>query len=341
MTNRKDLLDDAIMRPGRLEVQIEVTLPDEKGRYDILTIHTSKMLNNGYTTNINLDSIAKLSVNFTGAEIESIVKNAVSYSISRELDPSNLANAKNIKPIITQDDLVRGYQEIKPLFGSLSNEIGIITSKEFTLYSDNYNYIYDDIINSLTPKNTQILYDHIVNELEGIEVSPDTDELELIASEQGHIDHVVVNSKNINRIVNDKESINELLDSSLSDLRSSLQSLYDSSYNESLFSEYYDSVWDELSRYFIGDKIFTEIPHPYKKDVMVEHISIEIANFYSNLIEYLKDNRSSSNYDTLAYHGTYLTVLAETHGCLRLVLPDYADYRKTEKNINSYFGDYV
>jgi vesicle-fusing ATPase len=149
MTNRKDLLDDAIMRPGRLEVQIEVTLPDEKGRFDILTIHTSKMLNNGYTTNINLDEIAKLSINFTGAEIESIVKNAVSYSISREIDVSNLENAKNIKPIITQDDLVRGFKEIKPLFGSLSNEIGIITSKEFTLYSDNYKYVYNDIINNI------------------------------------------------------------------------------------------------------------------------------------------------------------------------------------------------
>ena len=149
MTNRKDLLDDAIMRPGRLEVQIEVTLPDEKGRLDILTIHTSKMLKNGYTSNLNLDDIAKLSINFTGAEIESIVKNAVSYSISREIDVSNLENAKNIKPKITQDDLVRGFKEIKPLFGSLSNEIGIITSKEFRLYSDNYKYVYDDIINNI------------------------------------------------------------------------------------------------------------------------------------------------------------------------------------------------
>lgn len=145
MTNRKDLLDDAIMRPGRLEVQIEVTLPDEKGRYDILTIHTSKMSKNGYASDLNLDEIAKLSVNFTGAEIESIVKNAVSYSISRELDPSNLANAKNIKPIIIQEDLIRGYQEIKPLFGSLSNEIGIITSREFKLYSGNYANVYHTI----------------------------------------------------------------------------------------------------------------------------------------------------------------------------------------------------
>ncbi len=64
--------------------------------------------------------------------------------LQQEQYPSNLANAKNIKPIITQDDLVRGYQEIKPLFGSLSNEIDIITSKEFTLYSDNYKYIYEN-----------------------------------------------------------------------------------------------------------------------------------------------------------------------------------------------------
>ncbi len=161
MTNRKDLLDDAIMRPGRLEVQIEVTLPDEKGRFDILTIHTSKMSKNGYASDLNLDEIAKLSVNFTGAEIESIVKNAVSYSISREIDPSNLANAKNIKPIITQEDLIRGYQEIKPLFGSLSNEIGIITSREFKLYSNEYANIYNtisDIIkNKTNGKVTSIL----------------------------------------------------------------------------------------------------------------------------------------------------------------------------------------
>lgn len=150
MTNRKDLLDEAIMRPGRLEVQIEVSLPDEKGRFDILTIHTNKMFKNGYTSDINLEQIAKLSVNFTGAEIESIIKNAVSYSISRELDPSNLQNAKDIKPIITQEDLIRGFKEINPLFGSLSNEINTITSKEFKLYSETYSKIYDDVINVIS-----------------------------------------------------------------------------------------------------------------------------------------------------------------------------------------------
>jgi vesicle-fusing ATPase len=44
MTNRKDLIDEALLRPGRLEVQVEISLPDEKGRFQILQIHTSSLL---------------------------------------------------------------------------------------------------------------------------------------------------------------------------------------------------------------------------------------------------------------------------------------------------------
>lgn len=43
MTNRKDMIDDALMRPGRLEVQMEISLPNEHGRYQILNIHTARM----------------------------------------------------------------------------------------------------------------------------------------------------------------------------------------------------------------------------------------------------------------------------------------------------------
>lgn len=43
MTNRRDMIDDALLRPGRLEVQVEISLPDEEGRVEILNIHTSRM----------------------------------------------------------------------------------------------------------------------------------------------------------------------------------------------------------------------------------------------------------------------------------------------------------
>ena len=68
MTNRKDLLDTAILRPGRFEVHIEVKLPDAKGREQILKIHTKDLRKNKIlASNVKLDELARLTKNFTGA----------------------------------------------------------------------------------------------------------------------------------------------------------------------------------------------------------------------------------------------------------------------------------
>lgn len=47
MTNRKDMIDEAVLRPGRLELHMEISLPDERGREQIFEIHTRKMRKNG------------------------------------------------------------------------------------------------------------------------------------------------------------------------------------------------------------------------------------------------------------------------------------------------------
>lgn len=150
MTNRLDMLDEALLRPGRFEVQIEIGLPDEKGRHDILKIHTNKMNNSGYLDKcVNLEEIAGITKNFTGAELESVVKNAVSYSIAKELDPANLSSAKDINPIVTQTELIKSANEIKPQYGSVSKEIEIITSIPFELYAVEYAQKYNDIMNKI------------------------------------------------------------------------------------------------------------------------------------------------------------------------------------------------
>jgi vesicle-fusing ATPase len=150
MTNRRDLIDEAILRPGRLEVQIEISLPDESGRKEILQIHTMKMKSTGHMeSTINLDEIAANTKNFTGAEIESVVKTSVSYALSRELDPTNLAQAKNINPIVTKSDFERSLREIKPQFGTRSTLIDIICSTELEFYSDEYKETYADISNKM------------------------------------------------------------------------------------------------------------------------------------------------------------------------------------------------
>ncbi len=150
MTNRKDLIDEAILRPGRLEVQIEISLPDESGRKEILLIHTKKMNSTGHMdSSINLDEIAVNTKNFTGAEIESVVKTSVSYALSRELDPANLSQAKNINPIVTKSDFERSLREIKPQFGTRSALIDIICSTELQMYSDEYKETYADIADKM------------------------------------------------------------------------------------------------------------------------------------------------------------------------------------------------
>ena len=46
MTNRLDMIDEALLRPGRLEIHMEINLPDEKGRLQILNVHTANVISN-------------------------------------------------------------------------------------------------------------------------------------------------------------------------------------------------------------------------------------------------------------------------------------------------------
>lgn len=156
MTNRLDLIDEAMLRPGRLELQIEISLPDEPGRLQILKIHTKKMSELGYLDNVNLEHIASITKNFTGAELEAVVKNAVSYSVSKELDPDDLSSVAKIRPLLSQNDFLKSCTEIKPQFGGLSEQIEIITAKPFELYSEDYSEVYNDMcgkINTLASGN--------------------------------------------------------------------------------------------------------------------------------------------------------------------------------------------
>lgn len=86
MTNRLDMIDEALLRPGRLEVHMEISLPDEHGRFQILTIHTAKMRsNNVMDSDVNLQELAALTKNFSGAEIGGLVKSATSFAFNRHV----------------------------------------------------------------------------------------------------------------------------------------------------------------------------------------------------------------------------------------------------------------
>jgi len=146
MTNRKDILDPAILRPGRLELHIEIGLPDEKGRVDIFHIHCKKMKENGHLhEDVNIEELAKIAINYTGAEIETVVKVAASYPLKKNIDAVTLKPLSKEKPILTQQDFLAAIDETPPAFGSRSKEIEIITKTPLIRYSDSYGSIYNNI----------------------------------------------------------------------------------------------------------------------------------------------------------------------------------------------------
>ena len=72
-TNRRDILDPALLRPGRFDRQIVVNYPDIKGREEILKVHTR---NKSLAPDVNLSTIAKTTHGFTGADLENLVNEA-------------------------------------------------------------------------------------------------------------------------------------------------------------------------------------------------------------------------------------------------------------------------
>ena len=86
MTNRRDMIDEALLRPGRLEVQIEIGLPDEVGRLQILNIHTAQLrTHNKLGPDVNLYELSALTKNFSGAELEGLVRAAMSFAMNRHV----------------------------------------------------------------------------------------------------------------------------------------------------------------------------------------------------------------------------------------------------------------
>ena len=120
MTNRKDLIDIALLRPGRFEVQVEIHLPDEKGRLQIFDIQTKKMReNNMMSDDVNLAELAALTNNFSGAEIEGLVKSASSFAINKTVNIGKGATKLNTKDIaklkVTREDFLNALNDVTPV----------------------------------------------------------------------------------------------------------------------------------------------------------------------------------------------------------------------------------
>ena len=96
-TNRPDVLDPALLRPGRFDRQVQVNLPDMKGREEILKVHAKGKI---FAKSVELHNIAERTVGFSGAELENLLNEAALLAVRRE------------KPAITMAEIDEAHDRV-------------------------------------------------------------------------------------------------------------------------------------------------------------------------------------------------------------------------------------
>nr|AIF00041.1 ATPase AAA (VCP, CDC48) [uncultured marine thaumarchaeote KM3_128_G11] len=128
ITNRPDLIDNSMLRTGRLDIVLFIQPPDEKGRLEIIKILTEKM---PLTNDVDLDEIAVSTQNYTGADLASLCREAVVNAMqnnSKKINSNDFALAlKKVKPSITKQ-IDKWYTSIKD---EVSNIIPKSTDETF------------------------------------------------------------------------------------------------------------------------------------------------------------------------------------------------------------------
>ncbi len=137
-TNRVDILDPAILRPGRFDRKVGVGRPDVKGRKEILQVHAR---NKPLSENVDLQRVAQTTAGFTGADLENLLNEAAIYA------------AKEKKPFIEQSDIEQAF--IKVGIGA-EKRSKVITEKErkITAYHEAGHAILFHVLPDVGPVHT-------------------------------------------------------------------------------------------------------------------------------------------------------------------------------------------
>ena len=115
-TNRPEALDPALRRPGRFDREIEIGVPDQKGRFEVLQIHTRGM---PLKDDVDLNKLAKMSHGYTGADLSSLGRETAMKALRRYLPEINLEEER-IPPSVLEklevrmEDFLNAYREITP-----------------------------------------------------------------------------------------------------------------------------------------------------------------------------------------------------------------------------------
>lgn len=158
MTNRMDMIDDALLRPGRLELHVEIGLPNLHGRNQILAIHTKAMKESRRIEPEALSKMGELAErtkNFSGAELAGLVRAATSYALTRCVDVNDLSKPPDERKLRLQyGDFVQALEDVQPKFGVKSQVLKELYRNGFV----NYGHGFESLMGILDRLVDQVRY---------------------------------------------------------------------------------------------------------------------------------------------------------------------------------------
>ncbi|MDQ8755820.1 CDC48 family AAA ATPase [Sphingosinicella sp. LHD-64] len=125
-TNRPNLIDPALLRPGRFDELVYVPVPDAEGRRHILGIHTKNM---PLADDVDLDSLAQRTLRFTGADLEDLVRRAGLFALRERIEAATVTMAEferaldDTRPSVTEE-MERDYEQIQASLKQEARSIG-------------------------------------------------------------------------------------------------------------------------------------------------------------------------------------------------------------------------
>jgi hypothetical protein len=207
-------------------------------------------------------------------------------------------------------------------------------------FSDTIHNVYDDIINVLSDKNLQELATRVLELVGNQELSLDDYSSELFEDMSDDNGNFIITESNIQDVIGDKDSMEQLFGGELNDLSNELHWLGDSAYNQDYNDMIYRQVWDSLSTLFEGTLLWEERKRDGNKNIHIPYVKIK--NLYQDIKEFLYSFKGYtdtlydySNYTDLKGH--YMDDKDEWLDLGRL--DDYPDHRKVDEYINDGFTD--
>ena len=114
-TNRPDVLDPALLRPGRFDRRVVVNMPDLKGRHEILKVHTKKVI---LSSHVDLEKIARGTPGFSGADLENLVNEAALLAASADKTQIEMSDIERAK-----DKVIMGRERRSMIISEKDREI--------------------------------------------------------------------------------------------------------------------------------------------------------------------------------------------------------------------------